>query len=287
MKVNKLTVKNAGIPSILAAIPAPPKELYVMGELGLLMQMPRVAIVGSRKVSPYGRHVTQRLAESLARAGVVIVSGLALGVDAIAHKACLEAGGKTIAVLPTSLDSIYPSSHRHLAEAIVRQGGALVSEYAPGMPGLKKNFIERNRLVSGISDAVLITEAAIKSGTLHTANYALDQGKTVMAVPGNVTSPTSEGTNNLLKSGAIMVTEAADVLAALNLALIGSQRQLPLGSNREEQVLIDLLADGMTDSSELLQTSKLDASTFNQTLTMLEITGKIRATGAGHWQLKW
>lgn len=287
MKVNKLTVKNAGIPSILAAIPAPPKELYVMGELGPLMQMPRVAIVGSRKVSPYGRHVTQRLAESLARAGVVIVSGLALGVDAIAHKACLEAGGKTIAVLPTSLDSIYPSSHRHLAEAIVRQGGALVSEYAPGMPGLKKNFIERNRLVSGISDAVLITEAAIKSGTLHTANYALDQGKTVMAVPGNVTSPTSEGTNNLLKSGAIMVTEAADVLAALNLALIGSQRQLPLGSNREEQVLIDLLADGMTDSSELLQTSKLDASTFNQTLTMLEITGKIRATGAGHWQLKW
>lgn len=287
MKVNKLTVKNAGIPSILAAIPAPPKELYVMGELGLLMQMPRVAIVGSRKVSPYGRHVTQRLAESLARAGVVIVSGLALGVDAIAHKACLEAGGKTIAVLPTSLDSIYPSSHRHLAEAIVRQGGALVSEYAPGMPGLKKNFIERNRLVSGISDAVLITEAAIKSGTLHTANYALDQGKTVMAVPGNVTSPTSEGTNNLLKSGAIMVTEAADVLAALNLALIGSQRQLPIGSNREEQVLIDLLADGMTDSSELLQTSKLDASTFNQTLTMLEITGKIRATGAGHWQLKW
>lgn len=287
MKVNKLTVKNAGIPSILAAIPAPPKELYVMGELGLLMQMPRVAIVGSRKVSPYGRHVTQRLAESLARAGVVIVSGLALGVDAIAHKACLEAGGKTIAVLPTSLDSIYPSSHRHLAEAIVGQGGALVSEYAPGMPGLKKNFIERNRLVSGISDAVLITEAAIKSGTLHTANYALDQGKTVMAVPGNVTSPTSEGTNNLLKSGAIMVTEAADVLAALNLALIGSQRQLPLGSNREEQVLIDLLADGMTDSSELLQTSKLDASTFNQTLTMLEITGKIRATGAGHWQLKW
>lgn len=287
MKVNKLTVKNAGIPSILAAIPAPPKELYVMGELGPLMQMPRVAIVGSRKVSPYGRHVTQRLAESLARAGVVIVSGLALGVDAIAHKACLEAGGKTIAVLPTSLDSIYPSSHRHLAEAIVRQGGALVSEYAPGMPGLKKNFIERNRLVSGISDAVLITEAAIKSGTLHTANYALDQGKTVMAVPGNVTSPTSEGTNNLLKSGAIMVTEAADVLAALNLALIGSQRQLPIGSNREEQVLIDLLADGMTDSSELLQTSKLDASTFNQTLTMLEITGKIRATGAGHWQLKW
>lgn len=287
MKVNKLTVKNAGIPSILAAIPAPPKELYVMGELGPLMQMPRVAIVGSRKVSPYGRHVTQRLAESLARAGVVIVSGLALGVDAIAHKACLEAGGKTIAVLPTSLDSIYPSSHRHLAEAIVRQGGALVSEYAPGMPGLKKNFIERNRLVSGISDAVLITEAAIKSGTLHTANYALDQGKTVMAVPGNVTSPTSEGTNNLLKSGAIMATEAADVLAALNLALIGSQRQLPIGSNREEQVLIDLLADGMTDSSELLQTSKLDASTFNQTLTMLEITGKIRATGAGHWQLKW
>lgn len=286
MKVKKLTLKNGGIPSILAAIPAPPEELYALGELMPLLQMPRVAIVGSRKVSPYGRHVTQQLAESLARAGVVIVSGLALGVDAIAHKACLEAGGKTIAILPTSLDVIYPSSHRHLAGAIIKQGGALISEYAPGMPGLKKNFIERNRLVSGISDAVLITEAAIKSGTLHTANFALDQGKTVMAVPGNITSSTSEGTNNLLKSGAIMVTEAADVLAALNLELIGRQKQLPLGSTREEQILLDLLADGISDGSELLQMSKLDTSTFNQTLTMLEITGKIRALGGGQWHIQ-
>lgn len=283
MKVKKLTLTDSEFPEILKTIPQPPKILYVMGDLQPLLEMPRVAIVGSRKVTPYGRHVTQMFAGDLARAGVVIVSGLALGTDSIAHEACLDEGGKTIAILPTSLDNIYPSSHRGLAQRILQSGGVLISEYESAMPGLKQNFIERNRLVSGISDGVLIPEAAIKSGTLHTANFALDQGKTVMAVPGNITSATSEGTNNLLKTGAIMVTETTDALTALHLTSKDIQQALPLAANEAEQAILSFIAAGTSDGSALLAESGLTPSEFNQTLTMLEITGKIRALGAGNW----
>lgn len=286
MTVKKLTLINTEFPEILKHIPGPPKELFLIGELRPLMELPRVAIVGSRKVTPYGRQVTQQLARELARAGVVIISGLALGVDAIAHEAALEVGGKCIAVLPTSLQEIYPASHRHLAKKILANDGALISEYPEGMPGLKQNFIERNRLVSGLSDGVLITEAAIKSGTLHTANFALDQGKTVMAVPGNITSQTSQGTNNLLKSGAILVTEIADILTALHLTPKDLQRQLPMAANKAEQVILDLILSGISDSAIILTESKLNPSEFNQTLTMLEITGKIRPLGAGNWGIQ-
>lgn len=286
MTVKKLTLKDTEFPEILKHIPGPPKELFVMGDLGTLMEHPRVAIVGSRKVTPYGRQVTQQLARELAKSGVVIISGLALGVDAIAHEAALEADGKCIAVLPTSLQDIYPSSHQHLAKKIISSGGVLLSEYPEGMPGLKQNFVERNRLVSGLSDGVLITEAAVKSGTLHTANFALDQGKTVMAVPGNITSQTSQGTNNLLKSGAILVTELADILSALHLTAKDLQRQLPLAANKTEQTILDLISSGISDGALILAESHLSPSEFNQTLTMMEITGKIRPLGAGHWGIQ-
>lgn len=287
MNVKKLTLTGERLPTSLVNIPSPPKRLFVLGDAGLLEGgQPMVAVVGSRKVSTYGRMVTQKFSEDLAGAGVVIVSGLALGVDSIAHKACLDAGGRTVAVLPTGLDNIYPSSHRQLARKIIEQGGALVTEYDDGTAAYKQNFIERNRLVSGLADGVLITEAARKSGTLHTASFALDQGKTVLAVPGPISSPTSEGTNNLLKSGAVMVTELSDILAALQLDISGAQRQLPLAADEHEQRILDLLSAGHTDSQELIALSRLSTSDFNRTLTMLEITGKIRPLGAGQWGIK-
>lgn len=284
--VKKLTLTSDNIPESLRSIPTPPRKLFVMGNIEPLLARPRIAIVGSRKVSPYGRHVTELFAEVLAKRGGVIVSGLALGVDSIAHQACLRAGGQTIAVLPTSLENIYPASHRQLAVDIIKQGGALISEYPKGTPSLKKNFIERNRLVSGISDGVIITEAALKSGTLHTANFALEQGRTVMAVPGNITSSGSEGANNLLKAGAIMATDIEDVLLALHMEIVGQQRQLPLADNQQEKVILDLMAKGLSDGSELLEKSGLAPQVFNQTLTMLEISGKIHATGGGNWGIK-
>lgn len=285
MIINKITIKALAYPEVLRNIPSPPKELYVQGPLSELLGHPRLAVVGSRKVTAYGHGVTQKLSAASAQAGIVIVSGLALGVDSIAHQAALDNGGSTIAVLPCGLDKPYPAQHRQLAATILKKGGAIVSEYPDGTPPLRQHFIARNRLVSGLADGVLITEAAERSGTLHTANFALNQARTVMAVPGNITSPYSVGTNNLIKSGALPVTSPDDIFSALNLIVKPPSEREVLGSNQEETLLLSLLTGGITDAAELLTQSGLEAGTFNQTLTMLEINGRIRPLGAGHWTL--
>lgn len=288
MKINKVSYNSNAFPEVLRNIPAAPKELFILGDnFAQLLKRPRVAIVGSRKVSAYGRSVTTKLAGELAQQGIVIVSGLALGVDALAHQAALEAGGHTIAVLPNGLDKIYPASHTQLAKKMLEQGGALISEYPEGSEAFKQNFIARNRLVSGLANGLLITEAAEKSGSLHTARFALEQGREVMAVPGNITSLTSVGCNNLIKSGALPVTSTEDVLSALGLqARTEKDKPIPRGSNKNEQAIIDLIVAGTYDGAELLEQSQLEAAHFNQTLTMLEITGKVRAVGANQWSLR-
>ncbi len=279
-----LTLKNSDIPERLRRLPQPPAQLFTDGELRHLLQYPCVGMVGSRKVSAYGRHVTEQFARELAAHGIVIVSGLALGVDSIAHQAALDVGGGTIAVLPGSVQEVYPASHRQLARRLVEQGGALVSEYAPGVPTLRSNFIARNRLIAGLSDVLLVSEAALKSGSLHTARFALEQGKDVLAIPGNITSETSEGTNNLIKAGARLVTSVADVLHALGLEP-ATTAQTVKGDTPAEQTIIDLLVAGISDGNELHRQSQLDITTYNQSLTMLEIQGKIRPVGANHWSL--
>jgi len=251
-----------------------------------LLLRPCITIVGSRKVSAYGRIVTTQLTEGLAKAGLVIISGLALGVDSISHMSALNAGGQTIAVLPCGLDRIYPTRHRELARRILAQGGALVSEYPEDSDIYPSNFIARNRLESGMSDAVLVTEAAEKSGTLHTARFALEQGKDVLAVPGNITSPTSAGTNNLIKSGATPVTSVNDILHVFGLALSAATPRPPTSSDPHEQLVLNLLFSGIYGGSELLKGSKLAVSLFNQTLTMLEIRGQIRPLGNNRWGLQ-
>lgn len=251
-----------------------------------LLKKPRVAIVGTRKISPYGRQVTQRLASELASRGVVIISGLALGVDAAAHHAALEAGGQAIAVLPGPLEKIVPATNQPLARQILDQGGALVTEYGLGDTTYKQNFVARNRLVSGLADALLITEAAEKSGSLHTARFALEQGKEVLAVPGNITVPGCVGTNNLLKRGhAAAATSYQDVLHVLGIAETQSEAPRIRGRNDHEQTLLDLLYEGISDGSQLLEQSKLTVSQFNRSLTMLEISAKIRPLGGNHWAI--
>lgn len=286
MKVKKLTLNDADYPPMLRDIPRPPKELYVLGDLDGLLESRRLAVVGSRHVSPYGKQVTTRLVEEMAGRGVVIISGLALGVDALAHQAALAAKGRTIAVLACGLDKFYPATNARLGQEILDKGGAIISEYPIGTIPFGPNFIARNRLVAGLAEAVLITEAAIKSGTLHTAGFALEQSKTVLAVPGNITSPESAGTNQLIKTGALTVTEAADVFMALKMNEGASKQQSLIGDTPEELIILRLLASGISDSGELLKASTLNASSFNQNLTMLEIAGKIRPLGAGHWSLR-
>lgn len=287
MNTNFAIPSDKNYPPLLRHIPDPPQQLHTLGEgLPQLMQRPRVAVVGSRKASAYGRSVTEQLVRQLVRAGVVIVSGLAIGIDGIAHRAALDEAGSTIAVLPAGLDHVYPACHHGLAERIVQQGGLLLSEYGPGTPAYKQHFIARNRIVSGLSDGVLITEAALKSGTLHTARFALEQGREVMAVPGDITRAGSEGTNNLIRAGATPITKVADIFYALGIEPEPQDSPRPQSEQPHEQLVLDLLVGGTCDGNALLQTSGLSAAAFNQAVTMLELTGKIRTAGGNQWMLR-
>lgn len=284
MVILSLKAEDKLFPESLQTISQPPKQLYVStNNWEDILRRPKVAIVGSRKVTPYGTAVTKQIASELALAGVVVVSGLAYGVDAIAHQATLDAGGITVAILPTSLDAIYPTRHTQLARTIVEKGGALISEYAAGTTPFKWNFVERNRIVSGLADILVVTEAAAKSGTLHTADFALDQGREVFAVPGNITSPTSEGTNSLIKVGAQPLTSTQDIL--VHLGITGQKRSIPTSSDPVEQAILSTLLEGITDASMVQIRANAPIQRFNQALTMLEIKGVIENTGNNQWHI--
>jgi DNA processing protein len=280
MQISKITYSNSQFPDQLREISSPPKQLFMLGKLA---DVPLVAIVGTRRPTDYGKQITYQLATELASAGVGIVSGLALGIDAIAHQAALEAGGYTIAVMAHGLDTIYPASNRALGHRILKQGGAIVSEYQEGTETFKSNFVARNRIVSGLSRAVVIPEADAASGSLITANFALNQDRTVMAVPGNITSPRSAGPNNLIKVGAVPVTSASDILAALDLESEAIMSQSASAKSAEEAKLLELLENGVTNSQELIEASALSASQFANVISLMEITGKVRNLGAGTW----
>jgi DNA processing protein len=270
----------------LAQLHKPPLQLYFRGvDPSDLLVRPTIAIVGSRKMSAYGKAVTEKLAAELARAGVVIISGLALGVDSAAQRMAVEANIPTIAVLAGGLDTIHPSSHVTLARSIVEQGGALISEYTEGTPPFASQFLARNRIIAALSDAVVITEAAIRSGSINTAGAALDLGKPVFAVPGPITSYLSEGTNQLIKTGAIPVTSVEDILEVLHIQKAQSQQQL-FGANEAETAILEALSSGISDATALQQASELSSTLFAQTLTMLEICGRIKALGNNMWAIK-
>lgn len=289
MEINRIRPDEHNFTQRLASIANPPKSLCFMGNLPT-SGAPVVAIVGSRKPSAYGREVTEQLAGDLATAGCIIVSGLALGIDSIAQKAALEAGGTVIGVIPNELPDISPQTNYKLAMNIIKNGGAILSEWQKGDGKVvnRWSFLERNRLVSGLADAVIITEAAERSGTLNTAAHALSQGRDVFAVPGNITSPLSAGCNALLKQGAYPVTEAKDILQIIAPEQLKKpgQNQLPLGSSPEETIIINLIASGIRSGDQLQQQSGLSASNFSTALTMLEINGVIKPLGANNWTLK-
>lgn len=283
MNVNILKLSSPGYPQVLANIPTPPKQIYFTGaHPDEWIDRPKVAIVGSRRVSPYGASVTNRLAGQLAEAGVIIISGLALGIDSIAHQAALNAKGLTVAVLATSPADITPRSHINLAEQIIKGGGTIMSERRPDETIQKANFVIRNRIVSGLADILLITEASLKSGSLHTARFALEQGKTVMAVPGNITSLNSEGCNNLIKSGAVPVTNMEDILFALNLKAHKTTGRRFNGTP-DEELILRLIKEGVSSQEELAVSAKLASPDVASALTMLEISGYIRPAGGGNW----
>lgn len=282
-----LTLRADQLPEDTQRLARPPLALQLAGQTSWLSQHPRLAVVGSRKMTDYGALVTSRLLAALAPWRPIIISGLAYGVDAAAHKAAIDNGCPTVAVLPAGLNQVYPRAHQGLAERILEAGGALVSEYPPNQPPRAHHFIERNRLVAALADALLVTEAGLKSGTMHTVAAALELGRTVLAVPGSIAAPQSAGSNNLLKSGAVMVTEVGDIVEALGLeptAEVANPEDL--ASNREEAAVLKIMADGITDTAELQIRSGLSPAQFNQTLTLLELSGHVGPLGGGHYGLR-
>jgi DNA processing protein len=285
MNINSTSPDKHKFLKVLAKIDKPVKTVFYSGDIPST-RIPTVAIVGTRKPTAYGKEITYKLAADLAKKGVVIVSGLALGVDGIAHTAACDAGGITVAVLPSGLPRIYPSSHRGLAERILEMGGALITEYEEGMTNAyQSNLLARNRIVSGLADAILITEAAARSGTLNTAAHALAQGKEIFVVPGNITSPMSAGCNALIKQGAHVATVADDIIEHIAPQLLQQQTQFNLGSNPAESAIITELQAGLRDGDEIQRKTGLSSTEFNTSLTMLEVQGTIRALGANQWTL--
>jgi len=285
MKINNISPQKHKYLQIITTIAKVPEKFYYIGELPE-SRIPTVAIVGTRKPTSYGREVTYQLAYDLAKQGVVIVSGLALGVDGIAHRAALDAGGTTIAVLAGGVDNIYPASHKDLAEQIIKSGGAIISEYTPGTLPRDFQFLARNRIVSGLSDAVIVTEAAKRSGTLATVQHALEQGREVFAVPGNITSPLSVGCNAIIKQGASPITCAEDVLEIIAPDLLQTQQSLALGNTPLESKIIELIQSGIRDGDQIFEQCNVEISEFSQALSMMEITGIIRALGGNQWTLR-
>lgn len=283
MKINSVSISDPCFQGRLEPIPNPPETLFSVGNVAITV--PAVAIVGTRKPTAYGKAITLELAEKLAKKGVLIVSGLALGVDGLAHQGALNVGGRTIGVLANGLDTIYPASHRQLALDIIKKDGGLLSEYAPGTPSMAHQFLERNRLVSALADAVIVTEAAAKSGTMNTVMHALSQGKDVYAVPGNITSPMSAGCNKLIEQGAVPIADIDAFVASFVPLGENVTRPLLLAETPEEQSILDLLQSGIADGDELQHKSNLDPVAFSTALTMLELRGIIRPVGANHWSL--
>ena len=276
-----LTLEEADYPSVLKELPDAPPLLYVHGSLTTADDW-AVAIVGTRKASTYGRDTAYQLAGDLANAGITVVSGLALGIDAAAHRGALDAGGRTIAVLPCGIDIVYPPEHRKLAREIASHG-ALLTEFPPGTPPEARNFPPRNRIISGLSLGVIVVEAPLKSGALLTADMAAEQGREVFAIPGKTTAATSQGTNRLIQDGAKLVVSIDDVLEELNLtrgtAQTRDEVQTIIPENEEERLILQYLSDEPMHIDELCRESGLPIARLSSMLTLMELKGMVRQTG--------
>ncbi|MEW6770685.1 MAG: DNA-processing protein DprA [Bacillota bacterium] len=274
-----VTLADDGYPALLRKTFDPPAALFYHGELPA--EEPAVAVVGTRRCSSYGQLVAERLGRELAEAGVTVVSGLARGIDTAAHRGALAGGGRTVAVLGTGLDICYPAVNRRLMKEIAAKG-AVVSEFPLGMFAEPWHFPVRNRIIAGLSRAVVVVEAKERSGALITADLALEQGREVMAVPGNITSPFSRGPNSLLKQGAHPVTDAVDVLEAIGLkGLFSKETQGKPVLDQLEASLLSLLSGEPLSQEALIQRAGAPASKVLSGLVFLELKGLVRSLPGG------
>lgn len=268
--VRWLARSDPGFPSLLGAIHDPPAGLFVRGAAEVeLLGRAAVGIVGARSCSPYGAQVARMLGRELAAAGLVVVSGLARGIDGEAHRGALEAGGTTVSVLGCGIDRDYPASHRDLA-ARIRATGLAVSEYAPGVEPAPWRFPARNRVIAGLCAATVVVEARERSGALITADLALEEGREVLAVPGEITAALSKGTNDLLRLGATPLTESRDVLELYGLVPAAAA---PVDLSEPADTVLVRLRDGAASADELARATGLEAGALASALTELELAG--------------
>ncbi len=275
-KVKVLTCDSPAYPQRLKEIYDYPPVLYVRGNI-LPEDECCLAVVGTRRATVYGRQVTEEIVSDLARNKITIISGLAKGIDSVAHRAALEASGRTIAVFACGLDIVYPAENAKLAREIMEHG-ALVSEYPLGIRPKADNFPRRNRIMSGVSLGVLVVEAGESSGALITANQALEQNREVFAVPGSILSPTSKGTNHLIQEGAKLVLNYVDILEELNLAMVAQQLEMKelLPTNETEALLLKQLSIEPTHIDDVCRHSGLTPALVGSTLAMMELKGMVK-----------
>jgi DNA processing protein len=274
-----LTWEDETYPQRLKEIDQPPPVLYIRGDY-LPDDLFAVAIVGTRRVTAYGRQITEELAAYLASSGITVISGLARGVDAIAHQTALKAGGRTIGVLGSGVDRIYPPEHRGLAEKMF-ESGAILSDYAPGTPPDASNFPPRNRIISGLSLAVVVIEAGETSGALITAEFAAEQGREIFAVPGSILAPQSKGTNKLIQNGALPLLSVNDLMQALDLRRMGDQKAARkiIPTDETEARLMNVLGDEPLHVDEIRNQAELPIEKVSATLALMELKGMVRQVG--------
>lgn len=281
-KIEIVTTIDENYPPQLKEISSAPPVLYLRGEKNILSNK-SIAIVGSRKFTQYGQRVTENITKDLVRAGLTIVSGLALGIDGIAHNAALATNGATIAVLGTGIDdaTIYPREHFNLAKNIIASGGALITEQPPKTPSLRQNFPARNRIMAGLTLGTLVVEAARDSGSLITAGFALEQNREVFAVPGDIFSPQSDGSNLLIKRGAKCVCSAADILEELNMFRTETSHQLKHFEPKtdEEKIIWKILSNEPLHIDKISKMTRLETAAVAAVLATLEIEGAARNVG--------
>ncbi len=277
--IQVLTWEDAAYPKQLIEIDQPPPVLYLRGDLQPDDDW-AVAVVGTRRITAYGRQVAQEISSFLANNGITVISGLARGVDSVAHKSALDAGGRSIAVLGNGVDLIYPPEHKRLADAMI-QHGALISDYPPGTPPDSVNFPPRNRIISGLARAVVIVEAGERSGALITANFAAEQGRDVFAVPGNINAPQSKGTNRLIQQGANPLLEPQEILETLNLTQVVEYRaaRATLPIDPMEARLLGTIGQEPRHIDDICRQTDLPIDQVSATLALMELKGMVRQVG--------
>lgn len=287
--INVLLFADADYPNILKEISAPPLLLYYRGNKNILVKH-LFAVVGTRKFSFYGKQITTQLTKKIIEQNIIPVSGLALGIDTLVHKTCVEYKAPTVAVLGSGLDdlTIYPRSNYNLAHEIIANNGLILSEYAPETEPLRHHFPARNRLISGLSLGTLVTEARKKSGALITAHFALEQNREVFAVPGPITQETSDGTNNLIKLGAKAVTQIEDILEELNLPqkIAAQNTRDSIPDSPAEKEILKYLSTEAKHINEIALACKKSITQVNAQLLILEMKGRVTNVGDMHYILK-